>query len=587
MKNILNRRASFKRFQKFTTIYVLLFVVFFCHCTTKVDSTEIEVRVNQVGYPVTSQKLVAVVNSEIEEFSIINENNEVVYSDTLTAPEFWDKSEESVSIADFSDLTISGFYRLKIGDMISDEFEIKNNIYSNLSKASVRAFYFNRASTNIHLEFGGEYTREPGHPDTTVVVHSSAASKERPAGTTLSSPQGWYDAGDYNKYIVNSGITTFTLLRTFEDSKDFYSDNKLGIPEGRNEIPDLLDEILWNLRWMRTMQDPNDGGVYHKLTTANFESFVSPGEATSTRYVVAKGTAATLDFAAIMAYASRIYKPYDSTLAGDYLSASRYAFDWAVENPNVEFKNPKGEDGFPDVVTGEYGDKNFEDEFFWAASELFVTTRDSLFLDILDIRKRSFAQPSWPNVGSLGLITLARNENDLKDMAKAKLESLANNYADLSMNSPYRISLDFFQWGSNSDILNQGMIMLQAFSWTGDQKYLNGAQSALDYVLGKNATGYCFVTGFGSKYPMNLHHRVAESDDATGPIPGFIAGGPNPNNAKQDCGESEYSSLLPAKCYVDAVCSYSTNEIAINWNAPLAYVSSTLNTIYTNENSPK
>lgn len=53
-----------------------------------------------------------------------------------------------------------------------------------------------------------------------------------------------------------------------------------GIPESENALPDLLDETLWNLRWILTMQDPNDGGVYHKCPTANFEGFVKPQNAT-------------------------------------------------------------------------------------------------------------------------------------------------------------------------------------------------------------------------------------------------------------------------------------------------------------------
>ena len=91
----------------------------------------------------------------------------------------------------------------------------------------------------------------------------------------------------------------------------------------------------------------------------------------------------------------------------------------------------------------------------------------------------------------------------------------------------------------------------------------------MDYILGKNPTGYSYVTGYGHKPPMRIHHRPSVDDGIEQPVPGFMAGGPH--NGKQD-GCTGYPSNYNAKCYFDDVCSYSTNEIAINWNAPLVYL---------------
>src|SRR5690606_16621024 len=155
-----------------------------------------------------------------------------------------------------------------------------------------------------------------GHPDSQVLVHASAASDKRPEGTVISSARGWYDAGDYNKYIVNSGITMGTLLSGYEDFPEYWNSISLNIPESKNQVPDLLDEVLWNLRWMLTMQDPHDGGVYHKLTNSKFDSMVMPHEATNIRYVVQKSTGATLDFAAVMAQSARVYKKFEAQFPG-------------------------------------------------------------------------------------------------------------------------------------------------------------------------------------------------------------------------------------------------------------------------------
>jgi len=111
-----------------------------------------------------------------------------------------------------------------------------------------------------------------------------------------------------------------------------------------------------------------------------------------------------------------------------------------------------------------------------------------------------------------------------------------------------------------------------AYRLTGNKDYYQTALSAFDYLLGRNATNYCFVSGFGTKSPKNLHHRPSAGDGIEEPVPGFLVGGPNPRN-NDDCGGPQfYPSKYPAVCYADILCSYSTNEIAINWNAPFVFL---------------
>ena len=138
------------------------------------------------------------------------------------------------------------------------------------------------------------------------MIHPSAVSPGRPAGTIISSPLGWYDAGDYNKYIVNSSYSVGLMLMAYEQNKEYFNRLNAGIPESGNSTADLLDELMFNLKWMITMQDPYDGGVYHKLTTPNFEGFVMPTDCHQQRYVVQKSVTASYDFAAVMALAARI-----------------------------------------------------------------------------------------------------------------------------------------------------------------------------------------------------------------------------------------------------------------------------------------
>ncbi len=106
---------------------------------------------------------------------------------------------------------------------------------------------------------------------------------------------------------------------------------------------------------------------------------------------------------------------------------------------------------------------------------------------------------------------------------------------------------------------------------TGDNKYQPSVQADVNWLLGTNPTGYCFVTGFGTLSPMNIHHRPSGADGVPEPVPGFLVGGPN-TVVLTDCPPTANRSTFPAKSYTDSECSYSTNEIAINWNAPLVFL---------------
>jgi len=134
-----------------------------------------------------------------------------------------------------------------------------------------------------------------------------------------------------------------------------------------------------------------------------------------------------------------------------------------------------------------------------------------------------------------------------------------------------------FVWGSNSIATNEGILMIQAYKLSKEKKYLNLALTNLDYVLGRNATGYSFITQYGHKTPMFPHHRLSEADGVADPVPGLIVGGPNPG---QQDGCKTYPSRIPDESYTDTLCSYASNEIAINWNAPAVYLAGALEVLF-------
>ncbi|MFN3790210.1 glycoside hydrolase family 9 protein [Massilia sp.] len=546
------------------------------------------IKLNQVGYLPAAQKLAVVPAPAQARFAVVDAaSGKPVFEGSLGGAATWDASKERVRVADFSSLRTPGSYRLRVAGLPdSAPFSIQSGVYRALDIAAIRNYTLNRSGIALTPAVAGPYARPLAHPDTQVLVHASAASKARPAGTVISSPKGWYDAGDYNKYIVNSGISTYTLLAAYEHFPEWFGKLALNLPESGNGLPDILNEALWNLDWMLSMQDPNDGGVYHKLTNKAFDGMVMPEKATAPRYVVQKTTTATLDFAAVMAAASRVLAPFDSQQPGRsarYLAAAESAWRWAEANPNVLYQQPA------DIQTGAYGDKSAEDEFAWAAAELLISTGKPAY------RARAFAhagsaatgtEPGWADVGMLGWISLAQHAARLPagvDAAPARKQLLAvgDRLVERWRASPYRVTMGSkdFVWGSSSVILNQAMMLVAAYRVEPRPDYLNAAQSALDYVLGRNGPGISFVTGFGARSPMHPHHRPSEADGVAAPVPGMLVGGPNPGQQDaKDC-PVPYPSRLPALSWIDHMCSYASNEIAINWNAPLVYVAAAMESL--------
>jgi endoglucanase len=544
------------------------------------------IRLNQIGFYPSAQKLAVVITDVEGEFYISTPDaKKKLFSGKLGEVRSSSYSSKKTRLADFSAFDKKGTYVLVVpGIGNSYPFEIKDKVHDAVAKSSIKSFYFQRVSTDLSEQYAGKWKRKAGHPDNNVLIHASAASQNRPEGFSISSSRGWYDAGDYNKYIVNSGITMGTMLSAYEDFPTYFDELSLNIPESKNEVPDLLDEVLWNLRWMLTMQDPADGGVYHKCTNAKFDGMVMPDFTTLPRYAVQKGTAAALDFSAVTAQASRVYRKFEKQfpgLADSCLRASVSAWQWAVKNPSVEYNQDAINKQFdPDITTGAYGDSNFKDEFSWAAAELYLATIDDVYYQAMSTYGGSAVTlPSWNDVRALGQYSLLRFEKTLTPLAQKDTDQRKKSL--LQMVDVWMKGLDQsiyqtvmgqskrdFIWGSNAVCANQGVALLYAYHISADKKYLDAAIGNLDYILGRNGTGYSFVTGEGDKPPMHPHHRPSEADGIVEPVPGLLAGGPNPG--MQD--KCNYPTSVADEAYVDNVCSYASNEIAINWNAPLVYL---------------
>ena len=454
------------------------------------------IKVNQVGYYVNESK-VAVVEptGKSSNFILKDHNGRKVWSGkavrTLKSP-FNDKVRQ---VVDFSTVTKPGTYTLTAGKN-KQTINIAEHPYNEALKAAIKAFYLQRTGTDIEAKYAGAFARKAAHPDTRVLIHPSAASPKRPAGTVISSPKGWYDAGDYNKYIVNSGFTIGLMLQAYQLNKEHFEQIDTQIPESNNNVPDLLDEIMYNLEWMLTMQDPDDGGVYHKLTTPNFEAFVMPVDCKQDRYVVQKSTQAALDFAATMALAARIYKDYPQyqPFCKIAANAAQRAYAWAVRFPKNYYTQQDNNSKYdPDVNTGTYDDNDADDEFFWAATEMYLTTGEQGYLEqARAFAPKQFTLPTWGNVAGLGIFQWLNQELlQTKEAGKLKtccmkksLKTFCDEDIKALATSPfYSIfgnSASDFIWGSNSEkCAGRGIAQMYQYALTKDNTYRKAAITGL------------------------------------------------------------------------------------------------------------
>ena len=534
---------------------------------------------NQVGFLTKGQKQMAVVGAEGKEIVFKTSSGTEVLKVTAPEAQVWiPAGDTAASLVDFSEIQTEGKYQAYIDDEpIGHPITIGDKALEEASKASIKFFYFQRASTALEEEYAGIYARAAGHLDTAVKYHPSTGKTDTEA--TFNGSKGWYDAGDYGKYIVNSGISTYTLLQLYQQNKEYYDTLKLNIPESSNDIPDLLDEIRWNLDWMLTMQD-DDGGVFHKLTTKQFAGTIMPEKGTAQRFAIGKGIEASWDFAAVVTLASEIYKPYDPEFAQKCIDAAQKARIWALTHPYEIYEQPS------DVGTGTYTGSVEWASKLWTNIEMYRVSGDtsvSSIIKSLPISNKKAVLQSWQNNYMLGIFTIAMSpdafEAEMVDSATSIITTMADNYVKSLDNNGYGVALakgDFY-WGSNGVAANKGMVLIHAYILTKDEKYLNAALSIVDYILGRNPLDKSYLTGYGVNPVMKPHHRPSQADSIDAPVPGMIAGGPNASAT--DCAKKYNNPDAVARSYYDNSCSYATNEVAINWNAPFAYVIGSLQAI--------
>ncbi len=595
-----------------------------------VPDTGPRVRVNQVGYLPHGPKQATVVTDETDPIAweLLDMADAVVASGT-TVPAGVDPSAGlNVHELDFSEVTTTGTYTLVADGEESYEFVIDADIYQQLRYDALNYFYLARSGIDIDGSLVGDtrYSREAGHVnnrDGSLVPDSANRGDygvecltveeegeywlygDWECDYTLDVVGGWYDAGDHGKYVVNGGIAVAQVMGTYE--RTFYTptgdssnlgDGTLAIPldESGNGVPDPLDEARWQLEWMMSMQVPADAGMYagmvhHKIHDSDWTGLpLMPADDPQERFLHRPSTAATLNFAAAAAQGARLWAEYDQDFADELLAAGQVAWEAALATPDL-FAPPPNED--PSPGGGPYDDDNVGDEFYWAAAELYLTTGAQEYEDFvlaseyhsMDVFEDGFF---WGEVAALGRMNLATVESEIPGRAQIRQSVVDGAEAMLADQQAEPFGTAYagdddgnYDWGSNSSVLNNQVVLGTAFDLTSDQRFADAVLESMDYLLGRNALNLSYITDYGHVFSQNQHSRWFANQLEPGlpnPPSGSVSGGPNSmvdtwDPVIQGLYSPDYM-CAPQLCYIDDIQSWATNEITVNWNSAMSWVAS-------------
>ena len=520
-----------------------------------------KVLVNQIGYLPDDKKTVIVTDPTDEHFKVVKaDTDETVFVGDYGEATKYYSTNTKIRYGDFSDLKAPGeYYIVSAPSGKSYNFKIGEGLYDDVYKDVILMLYKQRCGSKLEESIAGDFAHEPCHTEEATVYGDTS-------GKTYDVSGGWHDAGDYGRYVVPGAKTVADLFLTYEDFD--YTADDIGIPESGNGTPDVLDEARYELDWMMKMQ-AESGGVYHKVTALVFPEVSMPEGEKDPLVLAPISTAATADFAAVMAKAARIYKDYDADFANKALEASKKAYEYMKANKLSGYKNPQ------DIVTGEYPDGSLDDEPVWASVELYITTGDESYLkDFNEYKERFYSYGlGWAAIGYYPMYDAAKAEGineELKSFGKDLIIKGADKLLDDCTKSGLFVGLSqSYPWGSNMNIGNEGMLLLMANKLSPNDAYMDSVNKHRDYIFGANGVGYCFVTGYGALTPQHTHHRPSQSLGKT--MPGMLVGGPN-NGLDDPYAKAVLTGMAPAYCYVDNDQSFSCNEITIYWNSPLIYL---------------
>ena len=423
---------------------------------------------------------------------------------------------------------------------------------------------------------------------------------------------GWADASDYLQYVATSATATFHMLMAFRDHPAAFHDVVLadGLP-GANDVPDVLDEARHGVEWLLRMF-PSDSELYNQLADDRDHLFFDLPTTDSSDYGWGKGTQRPIyrctgrpqgifqnknrstglastagKFASAFALAARVLGEGHDSLAPLLRHKAIAAYRLGIEHPGVCQTAPGRSPYF-------YEEENWVDDMELAAAELFQLTRDSVYLrDAAAYAAREPFTPwfgadtarhyewyPWYNAGhySLWRSGAPRVRARAADYYRRGLEAVVRRSGN-----GFRVGIPFI-WCSNDLMVSFATQALLYRRMTGDGRFREYEQAAIDWLFGTNPWGVSMVVGYprDGRWPHDPHSAIAPKLGAEALTGGLVDGPVYRSIFSNLRGITLHhaDAFAPFNTgfivYHDDIGDYSTNEPIMDGTANLVYLMSAL-----------
>jgi endoglucanase len=553
--------------KKFYTIVSCFVLTGFAYTLQSQGTISGLMRVDQIGYLPGAQKI-AILTDPIIGFNAaqsytpantieLRKSTDATVIATFS-PTPWnngvlhEQSGDKVWLLDFSAVNSPGDYYLydATNNLRSYTFSIQNGVYRDILKQACRMFYYQRSGTPKPDAYAGVWNDGAAftHPEQDL---DCRLVTDPVAGTSMNLSGGWFDAGDFNKYVNFTYSTLHNLLGAFEQNPSAFTDD-YNIPESGNGIPDLLDEIKWELEWIRKMQQA-DGSVLMKVSVTDFSASSPPSADINKRRYGAAANSAARTMSSVLAHAAIVYRSTNLPALVNYgdtlLMLAERSWQFLEDNPAIsQYNNAGFQSANPEM--DEYSQKAAQT---CAAAYLFAATGNTAYRDYFDARYLSVHAMEWyfwypfESTFQDALLYYAHLPNGTASVKNTIIQRCIGSVRDGSDNlaafnaqtDAYRAFLksDNYVWGSNSVKSAQGS-MLYNMKYYGidadnQENYTNAAAGYLHYLHGVNPNGLMYLTNMGSYGAENsaqqMYHNWLGNGTAwdNNPAPGYLTGGVN------------------------------------------------------------
>lgn len=532
-----------------------------------------QIVINQLGYLPHIQKVALLISekqAQQGQWQLFNTGTgKTALSGELKSASVDPHTLFQIQTIDFSYITTPGTYQLRVNNIQSFAFNIADDVYTPLIRGLLRSYYLQRCGQKIDDPETG-MKRPHCHLSDGVLAHDDELHKK---GKRFHADGGWHDAGDYGKYIAPTAVVLLELLSRYERYEKQLSQLTLDIPESKNSVPDILDEMRIGLDWMLSMQRA-DGAIYRKLSGQHWPSLVPPEEDKQTRFVYGVSSHETGKAIAAWALAARIYKHHDMSLAKRYLKAAKLSWKWLAQQDNIVFDHHAGDDDGSGAYnfngfTLESGLKSHNDDKFAAAMELYLTTGNTKFAEYLEtaIPSLDMMIMEWKNPSAQSMLNALYHQqaqplSELRENVINQLDDYVRESYQRTLSSKLGLANHRFIWASNKMAAEEGILLQHAAHYLKNGSYNHAAWEQVHYLLGRNPFNQTFVSGFGTRPVKHVNHIYSKAAKLY--IPGLHVGGPN---------EDAQAGIAPKNSgplsYIDSDKSYATNEYAIDYNSAL------------------